>query len=181
MLHLVDGRDNLIVLQMLGKCLRVHNSNELPTTSRTAAAKTTASARKTSPSPTTTATAKSAAGTSRPAGSPILNPAAITPISPKHDDDQKENKYPYAFCDTKVVLNLATMVFVNRCPRSLVFPLRRRQDRLHPGRQAAVEISRLEPRSYLLVNNSFAQRIGQDSFQTITYFYEKGVILYEDK
>lgn len=79
------------------------------------------------------------------------------------------------------MLNLPVLTLVYCRPRPLVFTFGRRQDRLHPGREAAVEISAFETRRNLFVNDSFAQCVRQYSFQTVAHFHKHGVILHKYK
>ena len=72
-------------------------------------------------------------------------------------------------------------LFRHRRSVSLVFTLGRREDCLHPRRQAAVEIAGLETRRDLLVNDAFAKRIGQDAFQSVADFNEHLVVLDENE
>ncbi len=68
-------------------------------------------------------------------------------------------------------------LFRHRRSRSLIFALGCRKHRLHPRRQAAVEIAGSEPRRDFLVNDAFAQCIGQHAFQSVADFDEHLVVL----
>ncbi len=68
-------------------------------------------------------------------------------------------------------------IFRHRRSVSLVFAFDRREHRLHPCRQAAVEIAGPEPRRDFLVNDALAQRVGQDAFQSVADFDEQLVVL----
>jgi hypothetical protein len=73
------------------------------------------------------------------------------------------------------------ILFRHRRARAFVFALDGGQNRLHARRHPAIEITVMEPRRNLFINNLFPSRIGQDAFQPITHFQKHGAVLDENE
>jgi len=155
--------------------------------SRSAAAETSAAAGKSTGKPTT------AAGKS--AATPAAAPRKTTPTAARKDhspatpapasaignnDDQKYNDDD---CP-KELLTFFMVIDKNVILRptcALVFPLYRRQNRLHARRATAVKIVVMEPWRDLLVNDPFAQGIRQNPLQSVPHFQKHRVVLDKNK
>ena len=66
-------------------------------------------------------------------------------------------------------------------PRPLVFAFDRGQNRLYARRQAAVEITGPEARRDFFINDTFAERIRQRTFQPIAHLEKHFVVLNENE
>ena len=64
---------------------------------------------------------------------------------------------------------------------SPVLALDRRENRLYACRQAAVKIAGPETRRDFLVNDAFAERVGQDAFQSVADLQKHLVVLHKNK
>ena len=68
-------------------------------------------------------------------------------------------------------------MFRHRRSGALIFAFDCRENRLHSRRQAAVKVARPETRRDLLVNDTLAERIGQDAFQSVADLDKHLVVL----